>query len=251
MEKKVTRWQASGLHLLISLVIALAVLTLLLQVWYPGPLFEGAGGSQLALILIGVDVVIGPLITLIVFRAGKRGMKFDLAVIAALQLAALVYGTHVMYLARPAFIVFVVDQFQAASAADLDPEELAKAKYPQFRQPPLGGPILAYAELPTDPTERADLMFLGLAGVDLERLPRLWAPYAERKADVLAKAWPLQRVRVLEPQAAKIVDEWMARSGTKEADVRYVRLRAKRGWIAVLLDAKTGEPLKMLLTEKI
>lgn len=224
MEKKrVTRWQASGLHLLISLAIAVAVLTLMLFLWYPGPLFEAAGGNDLLFILVGVDVVVGPLITLIIFKAGKWGLKFDLTVIGLLQVAALLYGVHAVYVARPAFIVFVKDQFQVASASQLDPGELAKAKYPEFRQVPFGGTMLAFAEMPTDRKVLDEFMFLGLAGHDLEEFPKLWVPYAERTAQVLAASWSLARVRQSEPQAAKIVDEWMARSGTKEADVRFLR----------------------------
>src|SRR4249919_365709 len=118
MEKKrMSRWQASGLHLIISAAIAGAVIALMLSLWYPGPLFEAAGGNDLLVILIGVDVVVGPLITLVIFRSGKPGLKFDLSVIAALQIAALLYGMHAVFLARPAFIVFVRDQFQVASAA--------------------------------------------------------------------------------------------------------------------------------------
>src|ERR1700682_4721026 len=130
---KVTRWQAAGLHLLISIAIASAVLALLLLVWYPGPLFEAMGGMGLLFILMGVDVVLGPAITLIIFKQGKRGLKLDLAIIGTVQLAALLYGVHVMYLAHPAFIAFVKDQFQVATAAELEPERLAEAKYPQFR----------------------------------------------------------------------------------------------------------------------
>jgi hypothetical protein len=249
--KKVTRWQASGLHLLISIAVAVGVLALMLSLWYPGPLFEAAGGNDLLFILVGVDVVVGPLITLVIFRSGKRGLKFDLAVIGALQIGALVYGLHAVYLARPAFIVFVADQFQVASVAQLDPEELAKAKYPEFRQPPLGGPLLAFAVLPTDPTELRQFALVGLAGHDLQEFPRLFAPYAERTAEVLANSWTLARVRKSEPEAAKVVDAWLAQSGTKEADVRYVRMRARRAWMAVLIDAKTAQPVKMLITEAV
>ena len=42
---------------------------------------------------VGKTTVVGPLLTLIVFRAGKPGMKFDLAVIGLVQVAALAYGT--------------------------------------------------------------------------------------------------------------------------------------------------------------
>jgi hypothetical protein len=252
MEKKsLSRWQASGLHLLISIAIAAGVVTLMLSRWYPGPLFEAAGGNDLLVILIGVDVAIGPLITLVIFRAGKRGLKFDLAVIGALQLGALLYGVHAVYLARPAFIVFVRDQFQVASVAQLDPEELAKAKYPEFREPPLDGPRFAFAVAPTDPMEIRQFALFGLAGHDLQEFPRLFVPYGERAAEVLKKAAPLALVRRREPAAAKVVDAWLAESGTREADVRYVRMRARRAWMAVLIDASTAQPVKTLITERV
>jgi hypothetical protein len=250
-KKKVTRWRASGLHLLISVVVALAVLALLLFLWYPGPLFEAAGGRGLLLILIGVDVVAGPLITLIIFRSGKRGLKLDLAVIGAVQLAALVYGAHIMFLARPAFIVFVKDQFQMAIAVELEPEELKKAKYLQFMRAPLTGPSLAFADFPTDPAERKRMLEANFAGLDMQHFPQYFVPYQDRTREVLAKSWPIARMRKEEPLAAKVVDEYLARSGTKEADVRYLRLRAPRAWLAVLIDAKSAEPVKMLISERI
>jgi len=247
--KRLTRWQASGLHLVISIAVAAAVLTLMLSLWYPGPLFEAMGGNDLLFIVVGVDVAVGPLITLVIFRSGKRGLRFDLAMIGALQIGALIYGMHAVYLARPAFIVFVADQFQVASAAQLDPEELAKAKYPEFRQPPLGGPMLAFADLPTDPQELRQFALVGFAGHDLQEFPRFYVPYTERTAQVLAKSWPLARMRQFEPGAAKVVDAWLAQSGTKEADVRYVPLRARQAWVAVLLDARTAAPVKMMISD--
>jgi hypothetical protein len=83
-----SRWQASGTHLLVCVVIAAVVISVMLGVWYPGPLFEAAGGSELLYILVGVDVILGPLLTLIVFKSGKRGMKFDLTMIGLVQVAA-------------------------------------------------------------------------------------------------------------------------------------------------------------------
>ena len=153
-----SRWQAAATHLLICLVIAAAVIALMLGVWYPGPLFEAAGGTGMLYILVGVDVILGPLLTLIVFKSGKRGMKFDLAVIGLVQIAALVYGVHIVYLARPAFMVFVKDRFELVTAVELEPDELAKAKYPQFRAPGWSGPELAAADMPADPKERSQLL---------------------------------------------------------------------------------------------
>jgi len=248
---KVTRWQASGLHLLISIAIAAAVLALLLLVWYPGPLFEAMGGMGLLFILIGVDVVLGPTVTLIIFKQGKRGLKLDLAIIGAVQLAALLYGVHVMYLAHPAYIAFVKVQFQVATPAELEPERLAQAKYPQFRRLPLGKPVFLAADVPDDPPSRYELTNAVMAGLDVQHFPKYYLPYAERTKEILAASQPLERIRKDEPETGKIIDAYLARSGKNESDLRYLPLRGRDAWIAVLIDARTAEPVKMLLAEKM
>jgi hypothetical protein len=249
-KRRLSRWHAAGAHLLISAGIAGAVLVFMLAFWYPQPLFQAAGGADLALILIGVDVVIGPLLTLAVFKAGKRGLKFDLTCIALLQIAALVYGSHIIYLARPAFIVFVKDQFQVVSAVELEPERLAEARYPQFRSPAWTGPVLVAGDWPAEQADRQRLLDAALAGEDLQHFPRYYAPYAEGTSEILAKAWPMSRVRASEPETARIVDAWLARSRVKDEEVLYLPLRARHAWVAVLIDRKTAQPVKMLIVEK-
>jgi hypothetical protein len=248
--KRMSRWKAAGIHLLISAGIAAGVLTLMLGVWYGPTLFQAMGGAGLALILIGVDVVMGPALTLVVFRSGKRGLKFDLAAIALFQLTALLYGCYVVSLARPAFIVFVKDQFQVATVAELDPKLLAEAKDPQYRSAPWSGPGWVYGEWPKDHEAQQNLMFAGLAGVDLQHFPKYYAPYEQGRGEILAKAQPLSSVYKTDPEAAKVIDQWVASSGVDTQNLRYLRLRGRVAWVAVLIDARTAAPVKMLIAEK-
>ena len=246
-----SRWRASGYHLLISAGVAVAALAGMLLVWYPWPLFEAAGGNELVMILTAVDVVIGPLLTLAVFKSGKRGLRFDLAVIAILQASALVYGGYVVFLARPAYIVFVKDRFEVAAAADISPESLAEARDPRYRRLPVLGPELVAADFPEDPKERRKLVDMALSGLDLHNFPKLFYPYESRAAKVLEKAQTLERFAKSEPASGKVVAEYLAGSGRKPEDYRYLLLRARRAWVAVLVDPKTAQPVKMLITEKI
>jgi len=248
--KAFSRWQAAGTHLLICLAIALAVVTVMLAVWYPRPLFEAAGGNDLLMILVSVDVVLGPLLTLIVFKSGKRGMKLDLTLIGLVQVAALAYGVYVVALARPAFIVFVKDRFEVVTAVELDAGELAAAKHAEFRAPPWSGPMLVAADMPTDPGEFQKMVKAALTGLDLQHFPRYFVPYAERTKQVLAKADTIARLRATEPATARAVDAYLASSGTREEDVRCLLLRTRFAWVAVLVDANTARPVKMLLGER-
>ena len=246
-----TRWQAAGTHFLISLAIAAAALAVILGVWFPGALFEAAGGLGLLYLVVGVDVVLGPLLTLVVFKSGKPGMKFDLAVIGAVQLAALVYGCSVVAQARPAFVVFVLDRFEMVAAVELAPEELAAAKRPEFRSVPWTGPKLVAADLPTDIAERQKLVALAQAGVDVQHFPRYYVPYEDRTQQVLAKAATIARLRATEPANMPAVEAWLASSGTKEDEVRALLLRTRFAWLVVLVDPRTARPVKMLVGERI
>ena len=74
--------------------------------WYSPPFFMFDGGWQVLRLIVLVDVVLGPLFTLIVFDRAKRALRRDLAVIALVQAAALAYGAWIMHAYRPAFIVY-------------------------------------------------------------------------------------------------------------------------------------------------
>ena len=249
--KNVNRWGASGVHLLISVAIAAVALAFMLLVWYPPPLFEAAGGNDLLFILVGVDVIVGPLITWVVFKPGKPGLRFDLAAIGTVQLAALVYGLSIVYLARPAFIVFVKDRFEVATAVELEPENLAQAKYEQFSRPPLAGPGLAAAQFPTDPAEWNKVVELSVAGHDLHQFPKYWRPYEDVSKEIAAQGNTLARMREMEPKAAEAAEAYLKETGIAEEEVRFYLLRAPRAWVAVVVDARTAELRKMLLYEML
>jgi hypothetical protein len=249
--KGFTRWQAAGLHLLISIVIAATGLAVMLGVWYPSPLFEAEGGLGLLFIVVGVDVVVGPLITSVVFKSGKPGLQFDLWTIAVLQSAALIYGCYVVAEVRPVFIAFVKDQFEVVGAVDLSPADLKDARRDAFRRLPLTGPVWVAVEPPSDEKERQKLIFLALeGGKDMRHFPKYYVPYEEYKRDVPARGRSLEQVRRTEPEFAKAIERYLAEAGRRESDVLYFPLRASRAWGAVLVDAKSGDVIKMLLPDQ-
>ena len=83
------RFKACSIHLLLSLLVALAALIWVFNAWYPAPLHDALAVTYIFLLLIVVDMILGPILTLIVYKPGKTTLVFDLMVIAALQLCAL------------------------------------------------------------------------------------------------------------------------------------------------------------------
>jgi hypothetical protein len=244
------RWQAAGGHLALSALIGAAVLAAMILVWYPIPYFEAAGGNDLVLLMLGVDVTLGPLLTLAVFNPAKGlpKLRFDLAVIGACQLAALAYGIHVMFVARPAYLVFAVDRFDLVMANMLVDSELAKAKPPRNRRP-MGRPPTVGARIPDDPALKDESLMLALGGIDLTQQPRFYVPYEEVAAEAAKRALPLSELRALNPELGSRIDAGVQGSGRSEEALGFVPARAPNRDFAVIVDKSTGAIVDKLLAK--
>lgn len=110
------RYQAFAVHMAISLVIFFILLVWITQYWYPGILFDTGNGWKAIGMIVGIDLILGPLLTLIVFNHNKNSLKFDLTVIALVQTAALIYGTWTIYHSRPIALAFIYQSFSTIYA---------------------------------------------------------------------------------------------------------------------------------------
>lgn len=125
------RYQAFGIHFGISLLIFIGLVGMVLFVWYPGILKEVDESWKQALIMIaGVDLVLGPLLTLIVFNPAKKSLKMDLSIIAIAQTAALITGTYTVHQARPValYVSFPAEGFEILTANNLSADTEAHLK---------------------------------------------------------------------------------------------------------------------------
>lgn len=125
------RYQAFAAHFGISLVIFLVLVLLVFTVWYPGLLMQADNSWEQALMMIaGVDLVLGPLLTLIVFNPKKKSLKMDLSIIALCQLAALVAGLYTVNSSRPVglYLAFPPQGFEVLYANTVTPELAAFAE---------------------------------------------------------------------------------------------------------------------------
>lgn len=231
------RLSAAGIHLLVSGLIAAGVAIVTLRFWYPGQIGEIAGGRRLFLLILGVDVVMGPLLTLVVFNTAKprRELVRDLAVIAALQLAALGYGLYTLYSARPVAVVLEPGRFRVVSAQEVRLEELSEAR-PEYRSLSLGGPLLLGARESRTGEERLKSLDLALSGYDIGQRPSRWQPYAESRADAWAQAQPLEALARRYPARRAELLAVLASFGTTLEQGRYLPVVARGDWVAVLKD---------------
>lgn len=230
------RFVAAGWHLLISAVIAALAAALVFGLWYPGVFRHMAGGQGLFLLIVSVDVVLGPLLTFAVFnlKKGWPHLRRDLAVIGLLQLSALVYGLHTVYVVRPVALVFEVDRFRVVSAVDVHEPELPQA-LPEYRSLPLTGPWTLSIRTAQAGAEKTDALLMALEkGVDMGQRPLFWVPYEPAREAALKSARPMRILLDRYPARAAEFTAALDERGLAADAARFMPVMARGDWIAVL-----------------
>jgi hypothetical protein len=224
-----SRYRAASYHLLVSLAVLAPVAYLILVEWYPGILYTIDGGREGMRIIIGVNLVLGPLLTLIVFKSGKSGLKFDLVAIVLIQSSCLLAGTYVVYGERPLAVVYYDKHFYTVSAdtfADYD------RPVPEFQGQDL--PIYLYSEVPEDLIEKAD--FLNERYL-LEQPAWIYEPtyrpmnlFMDR---IIEQGFPIEELRELD--LSDQLGPWVEEHGGDQRDYAFypVKSRYTDGFIVI------------------
>ncbi|MGS5089559.1 TfpX/TfpZ family type IV pilin accessory protein [Hydrogenophaga sp. A37] len=227
--------RAAAVHFFISVLVAAMAAALVFGLWYPYPYRDLAGGRELFLIVVAVDLVCGPLLTLVLFnpKKSKRELFLDLSLVALVQLAALGYGMYTVAQARPVYLVFEVDRFKVVSVADIQPGAL-KPEMGGFHILPWTGPTIIGLRDPRNPDEKLQSMDLSMQGLEPSARPDWWQPYELNKAQVLTRAKPIDVLRIKQPDAASLIDQAVRESGEKESALGWVPLTSFKStnWVA-------------------
>lgn len=240
--------RAALAHLWPTLLILAVIAAVVLFAWYPSPFLTFTESGKFAILLILAAGVFGPVLTWVVYTKGKRGLVFDLWVIALVQIAAMAWGTYSLYQSRPYFMVYTVDRFEVLRKLDVDPAWITDQK---FLDKPLVGPILLYANMPSDPATYQkllqEIMFEGKP--DLQFRPEYWSLYAERQQLVLQKSRPLGDLREARPDSLSVIDQLVKNHGGDIDQLRFVPVFRKIGHFAVILKADNGEIVDTLIID--
>lgn len=234
------RWAAG--HLVISAaVVALAAL-LVFVIWYPSPWRQLLGVAGIFGLVVGVDLVCGPLLTLVLASPQKSRKErwVDLSLVGAIQLIALAYGLWAVFSARPVALVFEVDRLTIVSANEVQIVQLNEA--PEgLHALPWAGVNLVGARGPSSSTEYLESLDLSLQGVTPAMRPAWWVPYDAVRPEVLKRAKPLVELVKVRPQQAASLESAAAESGFPIETLRYLPLTSSKvlDWVALI--SQTGD----------
>jgi len=237
----VSRSRAFWIHLVASILVFSSFLLVMRFVWYPGPFFTAEGGLDIIAVVGGVDVVLGPLLTFIVFKPGKRGLKFDLAVIVLIQLAALMYGGKLIFNERPAYAVLVDNKFVVVSAA-----ELATARNRDNRVGIFSGPQYAVSMFHHDVEMRnkfQNRLALGTAAEVAANLPELLGSYDEHARFAVEAGQPVSLLAAHSDEYARKIEQFLSSQNIAGEDIVYLPFTGKLKTMALILRKSDGEIL--------
>ncbi len=239
-----SRYQAFLIHLGISLVIFVILAAIIFYWWYLGIFFETDGGWQGIRIIALVDLVLGPCLTLVVFKAGKPGLKFDLTAIGLFQAICLAGGTWVVHSERPIAMVMVDDIFYRMSGDDYRDARIEPPNLQQFEG---RGPKWVTVQLPKDFTELGDIRSRSIvADTPLRILHDRYIPFEVAHLDV-ERSTPEADLVKLDIQTGEI-PQWLERHGGSLEDYSFYPLGTRYEFVHLGIDKKSGKIVGMLPT---
>lgn len=225
------RLKAFLLHIFISVILASVSAFIVFGVWYPSPIAKAVGVNQIFLMMLAIDTVLGPLLTLIIAKEGKKSIKFDLTVIALLQFSALSYGIYNIAIARPEYIAFDTLRFELVQANMLVKEDRENAQAP-YNVNHYATPVWVAVIPPKDDMERNQRTFKELkTAISPSMQPSLYEPLENQWYMVIDKKRTLTELFQFNNKAD--VDSVLAMYPTA---IGYLPLKSQSEDMAILID---------------
>ncbi len=237
------KFVATGIHFLVTLTFAAIAAALVFLVWFPDPFQTMIGGTELFLLVVGCDLALGPLISLVIYnsRKSRRELLTDYSIVGAVQLAALVYGVYILAATRPVYIAFSADRLEIVIARDISDKELAAARDSRYASLPLAGP--RYVGIKVPEKERSAALFEEMSGNPSHARPRFYVPYESSLAQIRARAKPIAELEQRLPKSKPLLDAAVGELSIPASRIRWLPVSHRKGFWTALIDTDNGKPV--------
>lgn len=258
------RFKAFFVHLGLSALIVGIFLGLIIHFWYPPPFLYTQGLFNILLLLISVDLVLGPSLTFIVYNPTKSSLKFDLAFIALIQFSALFYGVYQTFISRPVYVVYSENKFEVVSANEYI-DTFLKGISPNniYMERSLTGPKWIGAKLPidVDPKIKSEIEFTETFGAGLRVMPKYYTSIENIKDIILKAGKPASELKLSPENLSKInlslkenqpkitindlnkLNQWLDNYNLPRDKIILTPLKGFKNYAIVALDRKNGSIL--------
>lgn len=239
--------RASFFHLCISVVIFSLMLFVVISFWYPPPYFTVDGGWVGIRMVAFIDIVLGPLLTFIIYKPGKPGLKMDLTIIGVIQICALLYGIHTLYNYRAVSLVYVLDSFYVRS---MDLYQSSGIEIEDFEKFPGEFPKPVFVVLNQNAaSERKAFLELTQEYPDYTLAFPHYEPLKNHMSHVVDKARDIASYVKENPEAQAPVGEFLRTYGGELSDYAFVPMYARYYFYHIGVRRSTGEVAGVLKVE--
>lgn len=227
-----------------ALLLAVATLAVIFSL-YPSPFPQLQGLWTVLGVMAIVDVVLGPVLTFVVFNPAKKSLKADLTVIVLIQFIALIYALHIAWDGRPVYAVYFGDRFEIATANEFDASILTKANK-MYSRLPFSGPKWVGAQIPErDVNGKNEMLFSAIFGGGVRITPKYYVTYSQVKDNVIRHLVKVNSLLIRDKNRTQPVLNVVKSMGRKNEDVGLIPLKGKAKYGTVFVDARTGEILQV------
>ena len=230
----ITKLKATAVHLCMSIAVFIFLAYQIYYNWYPEPYFSIDGGWQGIRLIGAVDLVLGPLITFLIFDLGKsrRAILFDLITIAVIQLSALSYGIYSIYTQRPVAVI-VIDQFVYSTTMEQYAGTLASTgelqRYSDEKPP------IIYSDFPLDREGIDEVQRIKFEDKVLEIAQmQLYRPRTELLAALHKRQ--LAAGKLLDKDGRQTFANWLQENGKTMDEVLILRFSGRYGNAWLIFD---------------
>lgn len=229
-------------HLIVSILFGLVAVYLVFFVWHPDPLQIAVGVTSIFVMMLAIDVILGPLLTLIVATSPeKKTLKFDLAVIAIVQLVAYFYGVYNIAISRPVYIAYDNGLFELVQA-DTVIRNNTKSILPDYQKNPIWGIDWVYVPKHTNLQEQEERMRLEMQeGITPAMQAHLYQPFDTAWEQISEKKYPVSKLNQFNTKTKvdNIMKDYPMVTG-------YLGLKAPQIEMTVLIDDKNKKIIKVV-----
>ena len=146
-----------------------------------------------------IDVILGPLLGLLVYKEGKKNLKMDLSIIILIQIIALIYGVYSIAQARPTWIAFNKDWFELVRNNEIKVERIKQAQR-QYQQPTwLQAEYVGVKQAANLQEQQIEQMGAMLNGISLAQYPERYIPLEQVNEQMKMKAYALSELNRWNP----------------------------------------------------
>ena len=228
-------------HLSVSLILALLVVGLVFFVWYPAPLAKAVGVTHIFLMMLIIDVILGPFLGFLVYKEGKKTLKMDLSAIILIQSLALGYGVYSIAEGRPVWLVYAIDRFELIKNNELVDINIQDA-LPQYKEKSWFQPRYVAIKLEADSDKRSQEMFEEVfGGISLAQRPENYVPLSSISVQMKERTRKLEQLQQYNDE--KLVQETLDKYPQANA---FVPLKANAVDMTVLINKEKGEVVKIV-----